>query len=59
LSQSSRKRTSFEEIIKVRRRAEWRYQITGEGKPIDDGSFSIDAREADPSDPKIGANFIT
>jgi hypothetical protein len=32
---------SFQEIIKVRRRADWRYQITCEGKPIDDRGFPI------------------
>jgi hypothetical protein len=32
---------SFEEIIKVRRRADWRYQITCDGRPIDDKGFLI------------------
>jgi hypothetical protein len=27
---------SFEEIKKVRRRRDWRYQVTRNGKPIDD-----------------------
>lgn len=33
--------SSFEEIIKVRRRADWRYQITCNGKPVDDRGFPI------------------
>jgi hypothetical protein len=32
---------SFEEIRKVRRRADWRYQITCDGKPVDDRGFPI------------------
>jgi hypothetical protein len=32
---------SFEEIMKVRRRADWRYQITCNGRPIDDRGFPI------------------
>jgi hypothetical protein len=32
---------SFEEIRKVRRRADWRYQITCDGNPIDDNGFPI------------------
>jgi hypothetical protein len=30
---------SFTEIMKVRRRADWRYQITCDGKPIDEKGF--------------------
>jgi hypothetical protein len=32
---------SFEEIRKVRRRTDWRYQITCDGKPVDDRGFPI------------------
>jgi hypothetical protein len=32
---------SFEEIRKVRRRTDWRYQITCDGKPVDDRGFLI------------------
>jgi hypothetical protein len=32
---------SFDEIRKVRRRADWRYQITCDGKPIDETGFPI------------------
>jgi hypothetical protein len=32
---------SFAEIIKVRRRADWRYQTTCDGKPIDEKGFPI------------------
>jgi hypothetical protein len=32
---------SFEEIMQVRRRTDWRYQITCNGGPIDDRGFPI------------------
>jgi hypothetical protein len=32
---------SFDEIIKVNRRADWRYQITCDGRPIDYKGFPI------------------
>jgi hypothetical protein len=32
---------SFEDIRKVRRRSDWRYQITCDGKPIDERGFPI------------------
>jgi hypothetical protein len=32
---------SFEEIIKERRRADWLYQITCHGRPVDDNGFPI------------------
>jgi hypothetical protein len=32
---------SFEEIKQVRRRADWRYQITCDGKPVDEKGFPI------------------
>jgi hypothetical protein len=32
---------SFAEIIQVRRRSDWRYQITCDGKPVDDKGFPI------------------
>jgi hypothetical protein len=32
---------SFAEIVKERRRADWRYRITCDGKPIDDRGFPI------------------
>jgi hypothetical protein len=32
---------SFDEIIKVMRRPDWRYQITYDGRPIDDKGFPI------------------
>jgi hypothetical protein len=32
---------SFDEIIKVKRRPDWRYQITCDGRPIDDNGFPI------------------
>jgi hypothetical protein len=32
---------TFEEIKKVRRRSDWRYQITRDGMPIDEAGFPI------------------
>lgn len=32
---------TFEEIIKVRRRAGWRYQITRHGAPVDEKGYPI------------------
>jgi hypothetical protein len=32
---------SFEDIQKERRRVDWRYQITCDGRPIDDRGFPI------------------
>jgi hypothetical protein len=32
---------SFNEIIKVGRRPDWRYQITCAGRPVDDNGFPI------------------
>ena len=32
---------SFEVIQKIRRRADWRYQLTCNGKPVDDRGFPI------------------
>jgi hypothetical protein len=32
---------TFEEIKKVRRRVDWRYQITRDGLPIDEAGFPV------------------